>query len=139
MNTEPTFYQWALPESLEVPSDSLEIRLDFHHDAIVMYTVDNGTITTRIVSAVDICQALVRGCPVLIRTIATGGPVVVYQFQRPDSRPLAQPANPEGGTADQGLERAVAVRSADARTDIHLRIRQAPGGLRHQKEAGLSR
>ncbi|MFA4837451.1 MAG: hypothetical protein WC749_15455, partial [Dehalococcoidia bacterium] len=120
MNTDPVPYQWALPENLEVPSDSLEIRLDFHHDAIVMYTVDNGTITTRIVSAVDICQALVRGCPVLIRTIATGGPVVVYQFQRPDSRPLAQPANPEGGLAEQGVDGAAAVRFTHARTDIHL-------------------
>jgi len=63
MNSEPASYQWALPESLEVPADPLELRLDFHHDAIVMYTLDAGKITTRIVSAVDICQALVRDIP----------------------------------------------------------------------------
>lgn len=36
------------------------MRLDFHHDAIVMYLLDRGVITTRIVSAVDIARALMR-------------------------------------------------------------------------------
>jgi len=52
-----------VPEGLEVPADPLEIRLDFHHDAIVMYLIDRGIITTRVVSAVDIGKALMRDIP----------------------------------------------------------------------------
>jgi len=97
MNTDPVPYQWALPESLEVPSDPLEIRLDFHHDAIVMYTLDTGTITTRIVSAIDICQALVRDVPfssgllppeALWWSTSSNGPAVAL-WRNPQTRKVA--------------------------------------------------
>jgi len=51
-------YQWALPESLEVPADQLQIRLDFYGDSVVLYSLDHGVITTRMVSARDIVMAL---------------------------------------------------------------------------------
>lgn len=51
-------YQWALPESLEVPADQLQIRLDFYGDSVVLYSLDKGVITTRMVSARDIVMAL---------------------------------------------------------------------------------
>ena len=105
MNTDPVPYQWALPESLEVPSDPLEIRLDFHHDAIVMYTLDTGTITTRIVSAIDICQALVRDVPfssgllppeALWWSTSSNGPAVAL-WRNPQTRKVALRSMPPGG------------------------------------------
>ena len=55
---EPSAYQWALPESLEVPPDELKCRLDFYQDAIILYLLDKGVITTRMVSARDVALAL---------------------------------------------------------------------------------
>lgn len=60
VTTEPQGYQWALPESLEVPPDELKARLNFYQDSIILYLLDQGVITTRVVSARDIVLALLR-------------------------------------------------------------------------------
>ena len=63
MNSELTGYQWALPEGLEVPPDELRARLDFYHDSIIFFLLDEGIITTKVVSARDITLALLREVP----------------------------------------------------------------------------
>ena len=63
LKRESGVYQWALPESLEVPPDELKCRLDFYHDAVILYLVDKGVITTRMVSARDVALALLREVP----------------------------------------------------------------------------
>ena len=60
MMNEPTPLQWALPRSLEVPPDQLQLRLDFFQDTIVMYQIEEGVTTSRPVSSVDIAAALTR-------------------------------------------------------------------------------
>jgi len=50
--------QWAIPSELEVPADPLRLRLDFHHQAVVMTLFDPETIEKRIVSAMDVSHAL---------------------------------------------------------------------------------
>lgn len=61
--TEPRAYQWALPEGLKVPPDDLQVRLDFYQNAVMLYLIDRGVITTRMVSARDIALALLREIP----------------------------------------------------------------------------
>ncbi len=56
-------YQWALPESLEVPPDELKARLDFYQNAVMLYLVEKGVITTRMVSAREVALALLREVP----------------------------------------------------------------------------
>jgi len=63
LTREPSGYQWALPEGLEVPPDELKVRLDFYQDSIVLYLLDRGVITTRMVSARDVALALLREVP----------------------------------------------------------------------------
>ena len=63
LTREPGAYQWALPEGFDVPPDELKARLDFYGDAIILYLVDKGVITTRMVSARDIALALLREVP----------------------------------------------------------------------------
>jgi hypothetical protein len=63
LSHEPKAYQWALPEGLEVPPDEIQVRLDFHQDTILMYVLDKGVITTRMVSASEIALALLREVP----------------------------------------------------------------------------
>lgn len=53
-------YQWAMPEKLGVPPDVLTCRLDFYQDAVLLYLLDKGVITTRLVSADDIVMALLN-------------------------------------------------------------------------------
>jgi len=60
---EPTAYQWALPESLDVPRDELRCRLDFYRDAVVLYILEKSVITTRVVSANDVAMALLSEVP----------------------------------------------------------------------------
>jgi len=60
---EPQGYQWALPEGLEVPPDELKCRLDFYQDTTVLYLIEDGVITTRVVSARDVALALLREVP----------------------------------------------------------------------------
>ena len=56
-------YQWALPESLGVPPDELKVRLDFYGDSVMLYSLDEGVIRTRVVSARDITMALLSEVP----------------------------------------------------------------------------
>ena len=63
LTSEPSAYQWALPESLEVPPDELKCRLDFYQDAVILYLLDKGVITTRMVSARDVALALLSEVP----------------------------------------------------------------------------
>jgi len=58
LSKELKAYQWALPEGIDVPPDELRCRLDLYQDAIVLYLVESGIITTRMVSARDIIMAL---------------------------------------------------------------------------------
>jgi len=50
--------QWAIPPELGVPADPLRLRLDFHHQAVVMTLFDPETVERRIVSAMDVSHAL---------------------------------------------------------------------------------
>jgi len=50
--------QWAIPSELEVPADPLRLRLDFHHQAVVMTLFDPETTERKIVSAMDVSHAL---------------------------------------------------------------------------------
>ena len=57
VNTVPGF-QWAVPESLQIPADPLRCRLDFHHQAVVMTLFDGDLVETKVVSALDVAHAL---------------------------------------------------------------------------------
>lgn len=63
LTREPNAYQWALPDVLEVPPDELKCRLDFYQDTVILYLVEKGVITTRMVSARDVALALLREVP----------------------------------------------------------------------------
>lgn len=63
MPREPRGYQWALPEGIDVPPDDLKVRLDFYQESVVMYLLDEATITTRMVSARDVALALLSEVP----------------------------------------------------------------------------
>ncbi|MBI2836116.1 MAG: hypothetical protein HYX85_00280 [Chloroflexi bacterium] len=64
LSPELQAYQWALPENLEVPPDEIQARLDFYHDSIILYLLEErGVITTRMVSARDIALAFLREIP----------------------------------------------------------------------------
>jgi hypothetical protein len=60
---EPFHYQWALPENVDIPRDELKVRLDFYGQSVVMYVLEGGIITTKMVSAQDIALALLRDIP----------------------------------------------------------------------------
>jgi len=63
LTKQPTGYQWALPENVEVPADELKVRLDLYGQSVVMYVMGEGIITTKMVSAQDIALALLRDIP----------------------------------------------------------------------------
>jgi hypothetical protein len=67
LSLEPGSYQWALPEGLEVPPDELRARLDFYHNSIVLFLLDNekGIITTRLISTRDVALAFVHEFPLM--------------------------------------------------------------------------
>ena len=52
--------QWALPEALEVPPDTLRLRLDFYSETIVMHKIEEGVISNRTVSPLAIASAMTR-------------------------------------------------------------------------------
>ncbi len=59
MSTEQsTAYKWAIPDELNVPADPLRLRLDFHHQAVVMTLFEGEAVNTRVVSAMDVAHAL---------------------------------------------------------------------------------
>jgi len=56
-------YQLALPDSLELPKDELQVRLDFYGESVLLYSLDKGIIHTRMVSARDVTMALLSEVP----------------------------------------------------------------------------
>ena len=50
--------QWAIPEELGVPLDTLRLRLDFFHQAVEMTLFEGDAVESRIVSALDVAMAL---------------------------------------------------------------------------------
>lgn len=55
---QPPGYKWALPDDLNVPADPLRLRLDFHHQAVVMTLFEGEAVNTKVVSAMDVAHAL---------------------------------------------------------------------------------
>lgn len=51
-------FSWAVPAELGIPPDPLRLRLDFHHQAVEMTFFEEDTVTTKVVSALDVAQAL---------------------------------------------------------------------------------
>jgi hypothetical protein len=60
LTKEPAGYQWALPGNLDIPRDELKVRLDFYGQSVVIYVLEGGIVTTKMVSAQDIALALLR-------------------------------------------------------------------------------
>jgi len=58
-----TPYNWSLPSSLEVSPDELQVRLDFYGSAVILQRLENGAISTRMVSARDVAMALLSDIP----------------------------------------------------------------------------
>ena len=58
MTEKQTGYKWAIPDELGVPADPLRLRLDFHHQAVVMTLFEGEAVNTKIVSAMDVAHAL---------------------------------------------------------------------------------
>lgn len=52
--------QWAVPASLEIPADPLQLRLDFYGETIIMFRMEEGVVNSRPVAAVDIAAAMSR-------------------------------------------------------------------------------
>ena len=50
--------EWAVPKALKIPTDPLQLRVDFHLQAVVVYAYNRDTTTRKIVSAMDIVHAL---------------------------------------------------------------------------------
>ncbi len=61
--TKQPAYQWALPENVDIPPDELKVRLDFYGQNVVMYVLEEGIVTTKMVSPRDIALALLRDVP----------------------------------------------------------------------------
>lgn len=57
---EDNSFKWAIPDELGVPADPLRLRLDFHHQAVVMTLFEEEISSTRVVSAFDIAHALAK-------------------------------------------------------------------------------
>jgi len=56
-------FHWSLPTSLDVPPDELKVRLDFYSEAVVMFMIEDGKTTTRMVSANDVAMAMLQEVP----------------------------------------------------------------------------
>ncbi len=63
LTKEVTNYQWALPENIDIPPDEMKVRLDFYGQSVVMYVVEKGIVTTKMVSPQDVALALLRDVP----------------------------------------------------------------------------
>jgi hypothetical protein len=63
LTKEPLSYQWALPENVDIPRDELKVRLDFYGQSVAMYVLEDGIVTTKMVSSQDIALALLRDIP----------------------------------------------------------------------------
>jgi hypothetical protein len=59
----PMPYNWSLPSSLNVSPDELQVRVDFYNSSVVLQWLENGAISTRMVSAREVALALLSDIP----------------------------------------------------------------------------
>ena len=121
LTKEPVGYQWALPENVDIPRDELKVRLDFYGQSVVMYVLEEGIVTTKMVSAQDVALALLRDIPLGSGVLPEntlwwqhrqdGAPVVALWRLSPD---LA------GGLAVGAFQTTAAFQVTDARTDLYM-------------------
>ena len=72
LTSDPIALQWALPEALDVPPDTLRLRLDFYSSCIMLHVIEGGAITTRMVSPLDVAAVMARGHAVPFRSTTRG-------------------------------------------------------------------
>ncbi|MDO8690682.1 MAG: hypothetical protein Q7R39_11850 [Dehalococcoidia bacterium] len=60
LSDKPKGHRWALPDSLQVPPDRLQARLDFFSESIVLHVREGHTITNRVVSARDLTMGFLN-------------------------------------------------------------------------------
>jgi len=93
----PSSFSWAVPEELGIPPDPLRLRLDFYHQAVEMTFFEGETVTSKVVSVMDVAHALASelsfGSGLLpMESIwwrnTRGGPVVAI-YVKPHIRQLA--------------------------------------------------
>lgn len=53
-----TEFQWAVPEELKIPPDTLRLRINFFHQATEIISFEGDSIVRNMVSAYDIAQTL---------------------------------------------------------------------------------
>jgi PRTRC genetic system protein B len=53
-------YKRVLPRDAETDVDPLELRLDFHHESVILHEYASGVTSSRLVSALDVAHALAR-------------------------------------------------------------------------------
>jgi len=56
--TKAPGFKWAVPAELGIPPDPLRLRVDFHHQAVMMTYFEGATVESKVVSALDIAHAL---------------------------------------------------------------------------------
>jgi hypothetical protein len=68
-------YRWKLPKlpsNAHLARDALQCRLDFYEDTVVLFWLEDGVITTRVVSARDISMALLSEIPMYSGVLPEG-------------------------------------------------------------------
>ncbi|MDP2950641.1 MAG: hypothetical protein Q8P22_14050 [Chloroflexota bacterium] len=56
-------WRWAVPPKLKVPPDELQARIDIFSETVVLRVYENGVVTTRPVSAMDVARAFFAEIP----------------------------------------------------------------------------
>ncbi len=56
--TPPSPYRRALPRDLDMETDPLQVRLDFHRESVILHEYSEGATNIRLVSALDVAHAL---------------------------------------------------------------------------------
>src|SRR5687768_18112768 len=57
-NQRTSPYKRVLPHDLEVESDPLLLRIDFHRESVVLHEYRDAVASSRLVSALDVAHAL---------------------------------------------------------------------------------
>ena len=122
---EPAGYQWALPENLDIPRDELKVRLDFYGQSVVMYVLEGGIVTTKMVSPRMLhwhCSRTFRSGRECCPKTHCGGSTDKTERRRWHSGALHR-CGPSPCNWSHLNHHGVS--AADARTDLHV----PPGGV----------
>ena len=136
--TELPMSDWAIPDRVALPKDTLRMRLDIYQDSIILNSYIGHTVHTRMISANDAASALTQHMGITTGLLPEAALWINTSGPRQDDSHLATPGHMASGTPRESPRPSSAPRPPHARACVRMPPEPTSVGLRSKGQTRLS-